>query len=203
MGWLVRRRFRALLAALALLIVGYPFARGFVESRLLFVAVLALSFLAAFLVLFTEKWSRLPGLVLGVPLLAVDVVAYALPGTLPPSVVAGWHVLAGLFFSFTAAAVLRALLAEPRVSADAVYGAFCGYLLVALVFAHLYCLLESVQPGSFKGSPELAGRLASATDRLFVLTYFSLVTLTTVGYGDVVPAADAARGLVCLEAMLG
>jgi voltage-gated potassium channel len=99
--------------------------------------------------------------------------------------------------------VLRALLGEPRVSPDAVYGAFCGYLLIALVFAHLYCLLESAQPGSFKGSPELAGRLASAADRLFVLNYFSLVTLTTVGYGDVVPAADAARGLVCLEAMLG
>jgi hypothetical protein len=203
MSWLLRRKFLALLIALALLIVGYPFSRGFLESRLLFAAFLSLPFLAAFLVIFTHKWSRLPGVVLGLPLLALNAVGYALPGELPPTAVLWWHVLAGLFIGFTTAAVLRSLAAERRVTADHVFGAFCGYLLLAVLFGHLYCLLEILRPGSFGGDAGLTGRLASATERLFLLTLVSLGGLTTLGSGDLRAVSDAARGLVGLEAVLG
>jgi voltage-gated potassium channel len=203
MGWLVERRFLALLIALACLFVVYPFTRGLTVSRFLFVSFMVLLFLAAFLVLFQEKWSRWPALVLGVVFLVCSVASYSFPERLPLLFDQSWHVLGACFGSFTLVVVLRMIAAERQVSADAVYGAFCGYLLIALIFAHLYCLQETHQPGSFVGEPGLSARLASATDQLFLLFYFSLVTLTTLGYGDIHPASDPARGLACVEAVIG
>ena len=81
-----------------------------------------------------------------------------------------------------------------RVSIDHVCGALCGYLLIGLIFGHLYCVVEQLSPGSFRSG----GDALTAVDegrRHFVLTYFSLVTLTTLGYGDVLPVREWARGL--------
>jgi hypothetical protein len=78
-----------------------------------------------------------------------------------------------------------------------------GYLLLGLAFGHLYCLLEAVAPGSFRLREDLAAPVHDPGRRQFLLTYFSLVTLTTVGYGDITPGSDPARGLAAVEAVLG
>jgi hypothetical protein len=56
-----------------------------------------------------------------------------------------------------------------------------------------------VAPGSFGGLPPAAG----GPHAHFLLTYFSFVTLTTVGYGDITPAGDTARALAMIEAVAG
>jgi hypothetical protein len=84
-----------------------------------------------------------------------------------------------------------------------VLGAFCGYLLLGVLFGHLYCIMEYSTPGSFEGRG-LVPQLLPAGGRLhYILTYFSMITLTTLGYGDIVPATDAARGLSAVEAITG
>jgi hypothetical protein len=63
--------------------------------------------------------------------------------------------------------------------------------------------VELISPGSFRGPAELASQLADPAQRRLVLNYFSFVTLTTVGYGDIVPASPPARSLACVEAVVG
>jgi Ion channel len=82
------------------------------------------------------------------------------------------------------------------VSVHRVQGAVAAYLLLGLVWGYSYELVAALHPGAF------ASALATAReDRSLV--YFSFVTLTTVGYGDVTPVHPAARSLALLEALTG
>lgn len=77
-------------------------------------------------------------------------------------------------------------------------GAVCVYLLMGLVWADLYVLLALAMDGAF------AGLAPGGVDSLLPqLTYFSFVTLTTLGYGDVTPQVPLAGALAYLEAVLG
>lgn len=82
------------------------------------------------------------------------------------------------------------------VTAHRLQGGIAGYLLLGLTWAAAYALLETLRPGAFSGALGVAGG-----HRAFV--YFSFVTLTTVGYGDVLPVHPAARSLAVLEAVTG
>ena len=80
-----------------------------------------------------------------------------------------------------------------------IQGAVAAYMMTAIAWGHLYALLETVHPGSFRG-PE--GYL-DPEHLLGSLTFFSSITLTTVGYGDIVPVHAFARSMVSLEAFWG
>lgn len=98
------------------------------------------------------------------------------------------------------------LVRQERVSGDMILGAINVYLLAAIAFMFLHAFVEITKPGAYlyqgeslsvalKGHPEV--------DALAFLLYFSIVTLTTLGYGDIVPAIPAARMLCSLEAVIG
>src|SRR5262245_47842036 len=203
MGWLLRWKFLVLLTAMVMLLVVYPVLRDFLDGRLLFHALLTAVFLAAFLVVFREGSLRVLGLLLGIPTVVGAWTGYVLPGLPRPPLLAGFHLVAATFLALTAATILRNIHRDKSVSADSIYGAFCGYLLIGVVFGHLYCLLSAMAPSSFQGIQELTDQLHDEVGSHFLLTYFSLVTLTTVGYGDITPASDAARGLAVVEAVVG
>ncbi|MGH7149085.1 MAG: potassium channel family protein [Planctomycetota bacterium] len=95
----------------------------------------------------------------------------------------------------TAATVRHALRRGP-VDAERIAAALDAYLLGGLVFGVLYWVLEQTWPGSFGGTSGTGLDLGSAI-------YFSFVTIATLGYGDLVPASEAARGLAILEAAGG
>ena len=78
-------------------------------------------------------------------------------------------------------------------------GAAAAYIMTAVAWGHLYTLLETVQPGCFSGRTEHL----DAKHLLDTLTFFSSITLTTVGYGDIVPVHPFARSMVSLEAFWG
>lgn len=94
-------------------------------------------------------------------------------------------------------AVLVYVFRERNVSADVIAGAIVAYLLMAVMWSQVYFVLETLRPGSFL----LAHETGPATESLF--RYFSIVTITTVGYGDITPATAAARSLANLEAIVG
>jgi hypothetical protein len=86
------------------------------------------------------------------------------------------------------------------VSPNALAGAAAGYLLLGFLWAALYGMLEVASPGSITsgGVP-----IRETEDPLGGLVYYSYVTLTTLGYGDVVPQPGPARSLAVLEAASG
>src|SRR5262249_45053124 len=114
-----------------------------------------------------------------------------------------FHLTATLFFAFTVSVILQSIFKERTVSADSIYGAFCGYLLIGLSFGHVYCVLEVLSPGSFHGGGDFARRIQIEDWRFFDMTYYSLMTLTTVGYGDIIPGSQTARSLAASEAIIG
>jgi hypothetical protein len=176
---------------------------GAFGERLVFDALVTVVFLAALLAVGPKGPGRLPALLLGIPTLVGAWTGYVLPGLPRPPLACGFHLAAALFLGFAAATILRAIHREEGVSADSVYGAFCGYLLVGLAFGHLYCLAEAMRPGSFAGAKDVMTHLQDEDRRHSLLTYFSFLTLTTVGYGDITPASAPARALAALEALLG
>jgi hypothetical protein len=106
-----------------------------------------------------------------------------------------------LLIGFFAVAILSYVLGSGKVTWDKIYGAICAYLLLGYAWTFAYSLIVEMQPESFMSltSPlphDIVGRVMQ-------LRYFSFVTLATVGYGDIVPHAPAARTLALLEAILG
>ena len=116
----------------------------------------------------------------------------------------------GLFFwnvVFSLLSVLAFLLIvlwwvyrEGPVTGHRVLGAVAAYLLLALCFSLAYNLIEYVHPGSFT-LPAVGPQGMQTRSALFL--YFSVVTLTTVGFGDIAAVHPAARSLVMVEALVG
>jgi len=111
-----------------------------------------------------------------------------------PLVAAAWLIL-----SITLGAVVgRAVFAPGAVSYHRIVGAVLLYLLIALAFVALFVFVGVLIPKAFSGLvlEDNASFTSSAV-------YFSFVTLTTVGYGDIVPVHPIARSLCNLEAICG
>ena len=89
---------------------------------------------------------------------------------------------------------------EGSVTGHRVRGAIAAYLLLALCFSLAYDLIEYVHPGSFTLPP---GGAQSMQTRSALFLYFSVVTLTTVGFGDIAAVHPVARSLVMVEALVG
>jgi hypothetical protein len=95
------------------------------------------------------------------------------------------------------------LFSNPALTFDSILGAVCGYLFLGLGWAVLYSMIEGHRPGSFEISPKLTTGSDPARPLPHVLTYYSFVTLTTVGYGDISPVSPATRTLAWVEAITG
>jgi hypothetical protein len=88
--------------------------------------------------------------------------------------------------------LVKSLLTIRVVTADMLFCAISIYLLIGMMWAGVYTVVEGISPGSFAGASE-------AVD----LIYFSFVTLTTVGFGDVVPVSVLGKRLAVFEAAMG
>ena len=102
---------------------------------------------------------------------------------------------------FFAVAILSYVLGSGRVTSDKIYGAICAYLLLGYGFTFAYSVIEEVQPGSFTSLTSFDPH--DIVGRVMQMRYFSFVSLTSVGYGDIVPHSLLARTTALLEAMLG
>jgi hypothetical protein len=199
----VRRKFLMLLLTLFILMVVHPLLHATFAERLLWDVFFTCLVLVAFFVLFTERHLKLPAILLGVPTVAGAWIGYHVPGVPRLPALVAFHLVAAVFFGFTVGAILRRIYQDKNISSESIYAAFCGYVLVGLAFGHLYTVIESVHPGSFHASAAMADAPPGEDKVFFLLSYFSLITLTTVGYGDITPAGHGARGLAVVEGILG
>jgi len=191
---LPRGRFSKLLVLLLGMLVLAPLMEQF--FRLL---VLEDLFLTAIFVYAAYSISRNKILLATAITLALPAIAST---WLKPFVKAQWFAISGgicdvAFITTVTVAILIHIFRQKEISGDIIAGAIVAYLLMAVMWSQIYLVLETAQPGSFN----LPAGADESTQAL--LRYFSLVTITTVGYGDITPATHAARAFANLESVVG
>ena len=116
----------------------------------------------------------------------------------PISVVTG-TLCAILFFFFIAVSLLFHVFGHERVNSDTIAGAICVFLLIGMIWMLAYQAIHFFNPKAFSNIAAEGFSPAAIVD----LAYFSFVTLTTVGYGDITPISRSVRMFVVTEAILG
>ncbi len=192
-----------LLVTLLLLLIIQPMVHGFNVRDPVFDVLYSLVLVAAILSLCDRRWPRAAVLILGVPALLGKWLAYLIAGTGDDFLTLSDHFVEVLFLLFVAAMILRAIFTQGSISLDSIFGAICAYMLLGMACGTCYSAIEVVKPHSFQAAGEFAQALKSPGTREPVLIYYSFVTLTTVGYGDITPVSPPARTLSWLEAMTG
>jgi hypothetical protein len=196
--WRAWGRTTYLLAALLLLLFAYPFLDDSLPHRLIGgvmnIAILVTAAYAA---------SESRGAFFVAVLLAAPSFGLQVAHSLTKGAVIGelLFLTYAIFYGFTISHVLRYVLMPGEVTADKIHGAVAGYILTGLLWTSLYLFVDQLQPGSFAYN----GLKDDATAPLGFpdLLYFSFITLTTTGYGDVVPITGHARSLAILEQLAG
>ena len=105
-------------------------------------------------------------------------------------------ILTALFLLVVAMLILTHVLRDEKVSREKIFAALSVYLLLGVIWAFLFFFVDFLVPGSFRYGQEQV--LTEAQ-----MVYYSFVTLTTLGYGDIVPVSPTARSLATLEALTG
>jgi len=102
------------------------------------------------------------------------------------------------FFIWVTWLATRQLLFTGTIDSNKIVGAICIYILLGLIWAILYLFIAEVTPGAFNGVDQ-----APWLENFATAVYFSFVTITTLGYGDISPVLPLARFLVFMEAIVG
>jgi len=183
------------LVVLVLLLVVTPFLEQLRDGDLVEALLTTLVLLAAVLAVGgSRRTLLLAGLIVS-PSILGKWANHFRPDLVPPEV----YLVTGLIFvAWVASQLLRYILRTPRVNSEVLCAGISGYLTLGLLWTFAYLVVARAVPGAFatgSGTP-------AAMDQ-FTTIYFSYVTLTTTGYGDITPASNSCRMLAILEAMSG
>jgi len=194
--WVFKSRAYFLLATLLGLIVVCPLVGG-EAGRIAGFVFLILIPIAGVLAVSGRRRALMVGSILAsvCVLATVYAVVASRGGSLRPTGTASAVMM--FYYIFTTRRVLLHLMHAKRVTQDTLVSAACVYLLTGLIFAFAYMWIQIDVPSAFTAN----------TGENFVelsnLIYFSFVTLTTLGYGDITPVAGMARSFAILEAIFG
>jgi hypothetical protein len=197
------KRFTVLLGILLILVAGPPILIGFGLSAIWFDGLMSLLMVAGIVSLCFEQRQRLFALCLGVPSILFALGSYLTSGSISTYSLFLGHLCEALFLFGSAVLIVKSLFGAAGLSADSLMGAICGYLFLGLGWAMLYAMAEHTQPGSFHLTESLAPAGVTVRPPADILTYYSFVTLTTVGYGDVVAVTPGMRTCAWIEAVSG
>lgn len=202
-------RYSFLLAALVLMFAVEPLVQQFPLGALVLDGFSVLVLLSAVL----SMGSRRVVLIILLGVGAAEVLALAAGWLIDPqgSLGAGpagvfRALLAAAFFGYLAAIIMGDVISSRQETFDKLCGATCVYLLLGLLWAYVYLVIHHYAPGSFAIGDELQQAVTSTgNNREFftLLVYFSFVTLTTLGFGDISPVTGPALTACWLEAVTG
>lgn len=201
----VRHRYSWLLGAYALLVIAVPASRTLAHAQAA-AAVISLVFmllvvLSGFVVATSFRFR------LGMATAAIVAALLRLLAntTAISALDLANYALFVLILGIVSTLTIRHLLTVQRVTGDTISAAICGYATLVVLWAAAYSLLESCQPGAFQylAASDASGRMQFGSADSALPLYYSFVTITTLGYGDIVPSTDAARMLAASQAFLG
>jgi len=186
-----RLRYTILFYSLLLTMVAAPASGALGLNARLIEIFLAANLIAAIIPMGNHNERRvLLVVVLGIAVIMRVGASWIDRATLSAASLAIWTILALL----AAGSALSFALRTRSIDREHVYAALSAYLLAGIFFGVLYWVLEQTWPGTFNLTGEFSPNSA---------IYFSFVTLATLGYGDIVPRSDIARGLAVVEGVGG
>ena len=193
------RRFSTvqLLIVLALLFFFFPFVEEVKGGDLIVSLLLSLVLLAGVLAVADRKGVLLIALLLAIPAVAGRWINHFQPHLVPPPV----FLAAGLVLTaFVVVNLLRFVLRAPSVNVEVLCASISAYLMLGLMWTIAYWLVAWVTPAAFAFNTTTGTKESMERFNAF---YFSFITLSTVGYGDITPVSKVARMLAATEAMTG
>src|SRR5881296_957657 len=193
------RRFSTvqLLIALGLFFIWAPFVEEIEGGELIVSGLFSLVLLAGVVAVADRKHVLVIAIVLAIPAIAGRWINHFRPDLIPPAVfLAGGLVL----IAFVIANLLRFVLRAPSVNTEVLCASISAYLMLGLMWTMAYWLVDQLTPeGAFSFNTNAGTHSMNG----FNAFYFSFVTLSTVGYGDITPVSKVARMLAAMEAMTG
>jgi hypothetical protein len=201
-----RYRFGTLLAALVGMLIYVPLIELFapqrhpIATRLILATIFFWLTISAVYAVSARRRAALASVLLAALLLAAVVADLSM---LTPQTHVLSHALAILFLGHIVIVLLEFVLHQSRVDTDTIFAALCIYLMLGIIWAFIYSLLELIQPGAFISSHGEGQQMRFGSDGTSVALYFSFVTMTTLGFGDITPVSASARALVTLQAICG
>lgn len=186
--------FLILLILILIMLILPPFLRDWVSTKILLDVLLTAILFALIYAFKSSRPQMIIGLILVAPLLITTWATYFIEIT---SFGLTTRIFTVLFFGYAVANILRNMSTKKEVTRETIFAAVVAYLLIALMWAFLYMVLEKLAPGSF-AFPE-----KSLIPENLHFQYFSFVTITTLGYGDVTPLTNKASVLAMMEALVG
>ena len=186
-----------LLSLLLLLVLPGIFGEfsGSVISILFSLLLVASLYLVA-----TDKKHLLIGLLLAVPSLFTHWSFGLLPETTRLTLNAGLQIG---FLSYVSMQIYFYLLEARKVESNVIYAALCLYLMLGIIWAFIYFLIEMNAPGSIAIKMDANSPANTPQNIMVEVIYFSFVTLTTLGYGDFTPVSRLAKSFVIIQALVG
>ena len=193
------RRFSTvqLLIALALFFIWAPFVEEIEGGELIVSGLFSLVLLAGIVAVADRKRVLVIAIVLAIPAIAGRWINHFRPDLAPPAV----FLTAGLvLIAFVVANLLRFVLRAPSVNVEVLCASISAYLMLGLMWTMAYWLVDQLTPG---GAFSFNTNTGTRSMNGFTGFYFSFITLSTVGYGDITPVSRIARWLAAMEAMTG
>ena len=191
---LLRDRFLFLLISLLSLILLAPLLGEYVNLNTLSDIIITAIFLSAIYAISQKERYLLISFLLLLPVLAAIWLSHFVN---TPFLRLVGNCCGILFFAFTIIIILSAIFRENEVTLDVIYGAIAVYLLMALMWAFIYEVIDTLKPNAFS----VTGEALEVSRHHFF--YYSFVTITTVGYGDITPVSLVARSFSILEMLIG
>ena len=175
-----------------LTVENFPKISGFMLTGTLLVSVLSL---AASKRVFIAAWLLVAAKVV------LDIVAIVYPEV---SVQVVEAIIMFAFFILATVFAFQRVLEDEYVDINRIAGAISIYMLIGLIWTSLYFFLSLLDPQSFNGLSDTSSAALKLHDTIYMdLLYYSYVTLSTLGYGEITPASRAAQSLSYLEAICG
>lgn len=168
-----------------------------VDNRLQF--LLACYTLVLFSSMYLVAYKRkelIIGLILVMPIIVTNWYGFGLSNVVHTGLNSLFYII---FLFYLSIHIFRYLFETNDVSRDMIYAALCLYFIIGLIWSFIYLVIEVMTPGSFSFSNELT----NYKDKLTDLTYYSYVTLSTLGYGDMAPLSRSARSWAVFESIIG
>lgn len=186
-----------LLVALAALLICAPFVEELRGGHLILSALFSLVLLAAVFAVAARKRTLIIAIALAVPAITGRWINHFRPDLVHPAV---FLVCALLLLAFVITHLLRFILRAPVVTLEVLCASISVYLMLGLMWTIAYWLVDQLTPG---GAFSFNTNRGAQSMNGFTGFYFSFITLSTVGYGDITPVSRFARWLAAMEAMVG